>query len=183
MNSPTIPFHAAVMSASLIRVSSPSWGRSFPRISATGDARSGRALSSKPRHSCRRRLAAVHFAGKRPPAGVIALSVLGVVADRLDGAALHGLLAESLLLGGLGLLVDIGVTAILVALEVGGCGFAAKIAIDALVVAVVGSCDILGILVGYVGHSDGKVKSPHPDCNGFFGPALPKSGFWSKSPS
>jgi hypothetical protein len=60
------------------------------------------------------------------------------------------------------------VTAILVALEVGGCGFAAKIAIDALVVAVVGSCDILGILVGYVGHSDGKVKSPHPDCNGFF---------------
>ena len=105
-----------------------------------------------------------------------------VVADRLDGAAFHGLLTESLLFWSLGLLVDIGVAAILVALEIGRGGFAAKIAIDALVVAVVGACNILGIFVGYVSHSDQKVKSAIPDCNGFFGRALPNFLVWSKSP-
>jgi len=103
-----------------------------------------------------------------PPEGAAIGQGLGVVADRFDGAAFHGLLAESLLLGSLGLLEDIGVTAILIALEIGRSGLAAEIAVDALVVAVVCACDILGILVGYVSHSVEKVKTAPSDCNGFF---------------
>jgi hypothetical protein len=78
---------------------------------------------------------------------------LSVVSDRLDRATFHGLFAESLLLGSLGLLEYIGVTAIFVALEVGGSRLAAKVAVDALVVTVVGARNILGILVGYISHS------------------------------
>jgi hypothetical protein len=61
------------------------------------------------------------------------------------------------------------VTSIFIAFEVGRSGFAAKITIDALVIAVIRACHILGILVGYVSHNEGKVKSAPSDCNGFFG--------------
>jgi len=54
------------------------------------------------------------------------------------------------------------VTSIFVALEVGGSRLAAEVAIDALVVAVVSACDILGILVGYVSHSEKRLKAPDP---------------------
>jgi hypothetical protein len=79
--------------------------------------------------------------------------LLTVVSDRLDGAAFHGLLAESLLLGSLRLLEDIGVTTVLIPLEIGGCRLAAKITVDALVIAVISAGNVLGILVGYVSHS------------------------------
>ena len=61
----------------------------------------------------------------------------GVVPDRLNGAAFHRLFAESFLLGRLGLLENIGVAPVLVAGEIGGCRFAAQVAVDALVVTVV----------------------------------------------
>jgi hypothetical protein len=79
---------------------------------------------------------------------------LSVVSDRLDRTAFHGLLAKSFLFRSLGLLEDVGVTTIFIALEVGGCRLAAKVAIDALVVAVVGARNILGIFVGYISHSE-----------------------------
>jgi hypothetical protein len=85
--------------------------------------------------------------------------LLPVVADGLDGAAFHGFLAESLLFGILRLLVNVGVTSVIVALEIGRGGLAAEIAVDALVVAVIGAGHIFGILVGYISHSDLSLES------------------------
>ena len=65
------------------------------------------------------------------------------------------------------MLEDKGMTTIFVALEVGRSRLTAKVAIDALVVAVVGARNIFGILVGYISHNDRKVKSVRTDCNGF----------------
>jgi hypothetical protein len=79
---------------------------------------------------------------------------LGVVTDCLNRATFHGFLAKSLLLGSLGLLEDIGMTAVIVTLEIGGSSLAAQVAIDALVIAVVSARNILGILVGYISHSE-----------------------------
>ena len=76
-----------------------------------------------------------------------------VVSDRLDRTPFHGFLAESFLFGSLGLLEHIGMAAIVIAGEVcRGC-LATEIAIDALIVAIVGAWDILGIFVGYISHS------------------------------
>ena len=47
---------------------------------------------------------------------------------------LPSLLCKGLLLRRLGLLVNVGVTAVIVALEIGGRGFAAQVAVDALVI-------------------------------------------------
>jgi uncharacterized protein len=93
---------------------------------------------------------------------------LGVVTDRLNRATFHGFLAKSLLLGSLGLLENIGMTAVIVTLEISRSSLAAQVAIDALVIAVVSARNILRILVGYISHNERKVKSPLHDCNGFF---------------
>jgi len=57
-----------------------------------------------------------------------------VVADGFDRAAFHGFLALRLFLGRFGLLVNVGMSAILVPFEISRCSFAAEIAIDALVI-------------------------------------------------
>ena len=108
-----------------------------------------------------------------PEAWSLGRKLGGVVADCLDRASFHGLLAESFLLGRLGLLVDIGVASIFIAGEVSRSSLAAEIAVDALVVAIIGTSDILGIFVGYISHNVEEVKTSIPDCNGFF-TTLPK---------
>src|SRR2546423_8516616 len=94
------------------------------------------------------------FAGiffKRRAAGPwLQLSAVG--ADRFDRAAFHRFLAERFFLGALGLLVNEGVAAIIVALVIRRRGFAAKIAIDALIVDVIGTGNVLRIFVCGVGH-------------------------------
>ena len=77
---------------------------------------------------------------------------LGVVTDRLDRAAVHGLLAKGQLFRGLRLLEDVGVTSILVAREVCGSRLSAEVAVNALVVTVEDTSHILGIFVGYISH-------------------------------
>ena len=88
--------------------------------------------------------------------------LLGVASDCLDRAAFHGFLTESFLFRSLGLLEDIGVTTIVVAREVGRSRFATQVAGNALVVAVKGTSDILGIFVGYISHDGGRLRSPVP---------------------
>ena len=73
-----------------------------------------------------------------------------VVTDRR--ATFHRFLAKRFFLGRLGLLVNVGVSAVVVPLEIGGGGFAAQIAVDALFIDVEFAGCVLGIFVGDVGH-------------------------------
>jgi len=75
-----------------------------------------------------------------------------VATDRLDRATFHRLFAESFFLGRFGLLVYVGMPAIIVATEVRGRCLTAKIAIDALVIDVELSFNILGIFICGIGH-------------------------------
>ncbi len=75
-----------------------------------------------------------------------------VAADGFDRAAFHCFFAEGFLFGRLGLFVDKGMTAVVVPLKVGGCGLAAKIAVDALVIDVESSLDVFGIFICDVSH-------------------------------
>ena len=97
---------------------------------------------------------------------------LAVVADRLHRATLEGFLAERLLLGSLGLLVDIAVPAVVVALEVCGGRLAAEVAIDALVIDEELPCHIVAVFVCCVSHIGlsvglGKFVADPCDCNRF----------------
>jgi len=80
--------------------------------------------------------------------------LFAVASDGLDGAAFHGFLAKSFFLGSLRLFENVAVTTIVIALEVGGRGLAAQIAINALIVHVKFATDVLGILVCYICHRD-----------------------------
>ncbi len=82
----------------------------------------------------------------------ICTPILGVVANCLDRAAFHGFLAKRLFLWSLRLLVDVGVPPVVIAGEICRCSLATQIAIDTLIVAVICTCNILWILVGYVSH-------------------------------
>ena len=55
-----------------------------------------------------------------------------VIANRFDRATFHCFFAERFLLRGLWLLVDVGMTPVVVAFETGRCRFATQIAVDAL---------------------------------------------------
>ena len=57
-----------------------------------------------------------------------------VIADRFDWTAFHRFLAERFFLRSLRLFINVGVAAIVVAFEIGRRGFAAQIAVDALIV-------------------------------------------------
>src|SRR5438445_2928825 len=75
-----------------------------------------------------------------------------VAANGLDRATLHRLFAESFFLGRFGLFINVGVPAIIIATEVRRRGFTAKITVDALVIDVELSFDILGVFICGVGH-------------------------------
>ena len=75
-----------------------------------------------------------------------------VAANGLDRATFHRLFAERFFLRRFRLLVYVGMPTIIVTTEVRGGGFTTKIAVDALIVDVELSFDILGIFICGVGH-------------------------------
>jgi hypothetical protein len=77
---------------------------------------------------------------------------LTVATNGLDWAALEGLFTESALVIRLGLLVEVGMTAVVVALEISRCRLTAEIAVDALIVHVVCAFSVLGVFVFSVRH-------------------------------
>src|ERR1700730_18234964 len=71
-----------------------------------------------------------------------------VVADRFDRATFHRLFTKAFFLGRLRLLVNVGVTAVVVALEIRGRSFATQIAVDALFIDIEFAGSIFRIFVG-----------------------------------
>jgi hypothetical protein len=83
--------------------------------------------------------------------------VLGaVIADRFDRATFLGFLAQRFLLRSLRLLEDERVAAVFVPGEIARRRFTAEIAVDALVIDVKLSRDVLGIFVCNVSHKSGQ---------------------------
>jgi hypothetical protein len=76
-----------------------------------------------------------------------------IVANRFDRATFHRFFAERFLLRGLWLLVNVGMTPVVVAFETGRCRFATQIAIDALIIDVECPRYVFGVFVCDVGHS------------------------------
>jgi hypothetical protein len=77
---------------------------------------------------------------------------VAVATDGFHGAAGQGFFAEGALVVGLRLLIEEGMTAVVITLEVSRCGLAAEIAVDALIIDVVGTGSVMRVLVGGVGH-------------------------------
>jgi hypothetical protein len=76
-----------------------------------------------------------------------------VVADGLDRAAFLGFFALRLLFGRARLFIDKGIAAVIVAFEIVGSGFATEVAVDALVIDVEFSRDVLGVSVCGISHN------------------------------
>jgi hypothetical protein len=76
-----------------------------------------------------------------------------IVANRFDRATFHRFFAERFLLRGLWLLVNVGMTPVVVAFETGRCRFATQIAVDALIIDVECPRYVFGVFVCDVGHS------------------------------
>jgi len=75
-----------------------------------------------------------------------------VVANGFDRTTFHRFFAERFLLWALWLLVNIGMTAVVVTLKIGGRSFAAQIAVDALIIDVEFARYVFSIFVRNVGH-------------------------------
>jgi hypothetical protein len=75
-----------------------------------------------------------------------------IVANGFDRAAFLGFFAKGFFFRGRGLLVNVGVTAVFVAREIGGSSFAAQIAVNALVIDVKFPTSVLGIPVSDISH-------------------------------
>ena len=75
-----------------------------------------------------------------------------VVADRFDRAAFHCLFAKSFFFRRFRLFIDIRVAAVVVPLEIGRRGFAAQIAIDALIIDIEFAWYVFGVFVRDIGH-------------------------------
>ena len=86
--------------------------------------------------------------GHRP----VATPLSAVVTDGFDGATFHRFLAKGLFFGRLGLLVNEGVSAVVVAFIIRGCRLPTEIAVDALIVDVKFSVDVFWIFICRVGH-------------------------------
>ena len=80
------------------------------------------------------------------------LGAVPVVADRFDRAAFHCLFAKSFFFRRFRLFIDIRVAAVVVPLEIGRRGFAAQIAIDALIIDIEFACYVFGVFVRDIGH-------------------------------
>jgi hypothetical protein len=78
--------------------------------------------------------------------------LFAVVADGFDRASGHGFFAETDFFFVLRLLENVAVTSIVIAGEIGRCGLAAEITVNALVVHVERASGVLGILVCEVCH-------------------------------
>jgi hypothetical protein len=78
--------------------------------------------------------------------------LLAVFANCLNGTTFHCFFAKAFFLRRFRLLENEGMSTVIVPLEICGGGFAAKITVDALVIHVKLSLDILLVTVGCVGH-------------------------------
>jgi hypothetical protein len=102
-----------------------------------------------------------HAITARPAVAPYRLRAVPVVADRFDRTAFHGFFAESLFFWRLRLFIDVRMAAVIISFEIGGRGFAAQIAVDALIIYVEFAGDIFGVFVCGIGHgfsvkNDGK---------------------------
>src|SRR5207302_4395737 len=80
-------------------------------------------------------------------------SILSAVAtDRFDRASFHRFFTKTFFLGRFRLFVNVGVTAVVIALEIRGRSFPAQIAVDALLIDIEFAGGVLRIFVGGVGH-------------------------------
>jgi hypothetical protein len=75
-----------------------------------------------------------------------------VVAYRFDRAAFHRLFAKSFFFRRLRLFIDVGMAAVVVPFEIGGRGFTAQIAIDALIIDVELAWYVFGVFVRDISH-------------------------------
>jgi hypothetical protein len=100
--------------------------------------------------SVRRLLAHSHAFAARP--AVAPYHLRAVVADCFDRTAFHRFFAQSFFFRRLWLFIDVRMAAIVVPLEIGGRGFTAQIAIDALIVDVEFTRHVFGVFVCDVGH-------------------------------
>jgi hypothetical protein len=82
----------------------------------------------------------------------VARLLLAVATDGLNWATCQSFFTQRTLIVSLRLLKEERVTAIVVTLEVGWRGLTAKVAVDALIVHIVGTVYVLGIFVGCVCH-------------------------------
>jgi hypothetical protein len=91
---------------------------------------------------------------------------LAVVANGFNRAAFFGFLATSFFVRIFRLFEDEGVTAVVVAFEIIRSGFAAEIAVNALIVHVVFASNVFRIFVCYISHkfafSGGKICGSNP---------------------
>jgi uncharacterized membrane protein YedE/YeeE len=76
-----------------------------------------------------------------------------VIADGFHGTAFHRFLAKFFLFGTRGLLINVGVAAVIIAAKIARSGLAAEITVDALVIDIVFAGDIFGIAVCDVSHN------------------------------
>jgi len=88
----------------------------------------------------------------RPAVGPYHLGAISVIANRFHRAAFHRFFAEYFFFWRLRLLVNEGVAAVVIPLEVCRGGFAAQITIDALIIDIEFARYVLGIFVRGVGH-------------------------------
>lgn len=80
------------------------------------------------------------------------LGLIAVAADGLDRTTFHSLLALGFFFGGGGLAINVGVAPIIVAGEIGGRRFPAKIAIDALIIYVIFPGNVIRVSIGNISH-------------------------------
>src|SRR5216117_1600323 len=76
-----------------------------------------------------------------------------VVSDRFDRTAFHRFFAKSFFFWRLGLLIDVGMAAVVVSFEIGRRGFTAQIAIDALIIDIEFARYVFGVFVCSSSHS------------------------------
>src|SRR5436305_10028105 len=76
-----------------------------------------------------------------------------IAADRFDRTAFHCLFAKRFFLRTFRLLINVGMAAVIIALEIGRLGFAAQIAVDALIIHVKLTLNVFGVFVSGVGHN------------------------------
>jgi hypothetical protein len=85
--------------------------------------------------------------------GLIEKVSASVIADGFDGTAFHRFLAELLFIRARRLLEDVGIAPVIIAAKVARSGFAAQVAVDALVIDIVLAGEIFGIAVCDVSHN------------------------------
>jgi hypothetical protein len=75
-----------------------------------------------------------------------------VIADGFDRTSFHRFFAERFLFRTLRLFVNVGMAAVVIAFEIGGRGFAAQIAVNALIIDIEFARYVIGVFVCSVGH-------------------------------